>query len=146
MKRGLDLSDMFILLFVAMVFCTGAVVYINLCGEEKDESRSLHIVPEPRRWRSCAGRIVILLLFGGKGIPSVAKTLGKAVREFKDAASGVQRDIRESTGNITETYPGPYPGSKERNGQGLAPDEAIPILYPVFFKPLLHCTGSEDPF
>jgi sec-independent protein translocase protein TatA len=45
---------------------------------------------------------VILLLFGGKGIPSVAKTLGKAVREFKDAASGVQKDIRESTGNITE--------------------------------------------
>ena len=28
---------------------------------------------------------VILLLFGGKGIPSIAKTLGKGIREFKDA-------------------------------------------------------------
>jgi sec-independent protein translocase protein TatA len=45
--------------------------------------------------------LVILLLFGGKGIPSVAKTLGKAVREFRAAANGVERDIRESTGHIT---------------------------------------------
>jgi sec-independent protein translocase protein TatA len=44
---------------------------------------------------------VILLLFGAKGIPSVAKTLGKGIREFKDAANGIQKDIRESTGDIT---------------------------------------------
>lgn len=37
--------------------------------------------------------LVILILFGGKGIPSIAKTLGKSVREFKDAASGIQREI-----------------------------------------------------
>lgn len=45
---------------------------------------------------------VILLLFGGKGIPSVAKTLGKTIREFKDAANGIQKDIMSSTGGITE--------------------------------------------
>jgi len=45
---------------------------------------------------------VILLLFGGKGLPNIARTLGKGVREFKDAASGLQKDIRESTGGITE--------------------------------------------
>ena len=45
---------------------------------------------------------VILLLFGGKGIPNIAKTLGKGIREFKDATYGIQKDIRESTGGITE--------------------------------------------
>ena len=44
---------------------------------------------------------VILLLFGGKGIPNVARTLGKSIREFKDAANGLQRDIQQSTGGIT---------------------------------------------
>jgi sec-independent protein translocase protein TatA len=46
--------------------------------------------------------LAILLLFGGKGIPTIAKTLGKGIREFKDAANGIQKDIRESTGGITE--------------------------------------------
>jgi sec-independent protein translocase protein TatA len=44
---------------------------------------------------------VILLLFGGKGIPNVAKTLGKSIREFKDAANGLQKDIQQSTGGLT---------------------------------------------
>ena len=45
---------------------------------------------------------VILLLFGGKGIPSVAKALGKGIREFKDATNGIQRDIQQSTGGLTQ--------------------------------------------
>ena len=45
---------------------------------------------------------VILLLFGGKGIPSIAKTLGKGIREFKDATDGIQKDIMKSTGGVTE--------------------------------------------
>ena len=45
---------------------------------------------------------VILLLFGGKGIPNIARALGKGMREFKDAANGIQKDIQQSTGNITE--------------------------------------------
>lgn len=45
---------------------------------------------------------VILMLFGGKGLPNIARTLGKGMREFKDAASGIQKDIQQSTGGITE--------------------------------------------
>jgi sec-independent protein translocase protein TatA len=45
---------------------------------------------------------VILLLFGGKGLPTIAKTLGKGIREFKDATSGIQKDIRDSTSGITD--------------------------------------------
>jgi sec-independent protein translocase protein TatA len=45
---------------------------------------------------------MILLLFGGKGLPGIARTLGKGIREFKDATNNIQKDIRDSTGNITE--------------------------------------------
>lgn len=44
---------------------------------------------------------VILLMFGGKGIPSIAKTLGKGIREFKNATNDIQRDIHQSTGGLT---------------------------------------------
>ncbi len=46
--------------------------------------------------------IVTLLLFGGKGIPNVARTLGKGMREFKDATNGIQREIEQGTGGISE--------------------------------------------
>jgi|SRR6185312_8632048 len=42
--------------------------------------------------------LVFLMFFGSKSIPNVARTLGKAVREFKDAAGNVQREISESAG------------------------------------------------
>lgn len=46
--------------------------------------------------------LVILLLFGGKGIPTIAKTLGKGMREFKDATEGLKKDLRDSTSGITD--------------------------------------------
>lgn len=45
---------------------------------------------------------VILLLFGGKGIPNIARTLGKGMREFKEATDGLKKDIQQSTGGITD--------------------------------------------
>ncbi|MFO0321140.1 MAG: twin-arginine translocase TatA/TatE family subunit [Bacteroidota bacterium] len=47
--------------------------------------------------------LVVLLLFGGKGVPNLAKTLGKTIREFKDAANGLQKDLEQNAGNITST-------------------------------------------
>jgi len=44
--------------------------------------------------------LVILLLFGGKGVPNIARTLGKSIREFKDATSGIQRDIQSHANDI----------------------------------------------
>ncbi|MFM7053302.1 MAG: twin-arginine translocase TatA/TatE family subunit [Bacteroidota bacterium] len=32
--------------------------------------------------------VVLLLFFGGKRIPELARGLGKGIREFKDASSG----------------------------------------------------------
>ena len=39
--------------------------------------------------------LVILLLFGAKRIPELAKGLGKGIREFKDASKGIQKDIEQ---------------------------------------------------
>ncbi|MES2513596.1 MAG: twin-arginine translocase TatA/TatE family subunit [Bacteroidota bacterium] len=47
--------------------------------------------------------IVILLMFGGKGVPNIARALGKGIREFKDAANGIQKDVMQNTGGITNT-------------------------------------------
>lgn len=38
--------------------------------------------------------VVGLLLFGGKGLPDMARTLGKAIREFKKATSHVENEVR----------------------------------------------------
>ena len=40
--------------------------------------------------------VLALMLFGGKRLPEVAKGLGKSVREFRKAASGVEDEIRKA--------------------------------------------------
>ncbi|MCO4293143.1 twin-arginine translocase TatA/TatE family subunit [Solitalea sp. MAHUQ-68] len=50
----------------------------------------------------------ILLLFGGKKLPELARGLGKGIREFKDASSGIKQEIEDSMNN-------PEPSKKEQN-------------------------------
>ncbi len=40
--------------------------------------------------------LVVLLLFGAKRLPELARGLGKSIREFKKATSEVEEDIREA--------------------------------------------------
>ncbi len=40
--------------------------------------------------------LVILLLFGAKRLPELARGLGKSIREFKKATSEVEDNIREA--------------------------------------------------
>lgn len=46
--------------------------------------------------------VVILLLFGGKGVPTIARTLGKGIREFKDATNGIQRDLQNHANTVKQ--------------------------------------------
>ena len=39
---------------------------------------------------------VVLLLFGAKKIPELARGLGKGMREFKDATQEIQREIHDN--------------------------------------------------
>lgn len=36
--------------------------------------------------------LALLLIFGGKKIPELARGLGKGIREFKDASSGINKE------------------------------------------------------
>jgi len=40
--------------------------------------------------------VIILLLFGAKRLPELAKGLGKSIREFKKATSEVEDNIRDA--------------------------------------------------
>jgi sec-independent protein translocase protein TatA len=40
--------------------------------------------------------LVILIFFGAKKIPELARGLGKGIREFKDATKDIKNDIEES--------------------------------------------------
>lgn len=40
--------------------------------------------------------LFVLLFFGSKRIPEFARGLGKGIRQFKDAANDIQRDIESS--------------------------------------------------
>lgn len=37
--------------------------------------------------------LVIIILFGGRKIPELAKGIGKGIREFNDAKDGIKKDI-----------------------------------------------------
>ena len=39
---------------------------------------------------------IVLLLFGANRLPELARGLGKSVREFKKAASGVEEEVRRA--------------------------------------------------
>ena len=39
--------------------------------------------------------LIVILLFGAKKIPELAKGLGKGIREFKDATKKVEDEIKE---------------------------------------------------
>lgn len=41
--------------------------------------------------------LAIILLFGAKRIPELAKGLGRGIREFKDATKEIKSDIENST-------------------------------------------------
>ena len=52
--------------------------------------------------------MVVLLFFGSKKIPELARGLGRGMREFKDATSGVQREIEDSMRDVPKkTVPKP---------------------------------------
>ena len=46
--------------------------------------------------------LVVVMLFGSKKIPEIARTLGKGIREMKDASNDIRREIRSSANTVNE--------------------------------------------
>jgi TatA/E family protein of Tat protein translocase len=49
--------------------------------------------------------LVVLLLFGGERMPQLAKGLGKAMREFRKAASGVEQEFKKALDEVPDSPP-----------------------------------------
>jgi len=47
--------------------------------------------------------LVILLLFGAKRLPGLAKGLGQGIREFKGAVDGAKKEIQDVGDSISNT-------------------------------------------
>jgi sec-independent protein translocase protein TatA len=60
--------------------------------------------------------LVVLLLFGGSKLPELARGLGKAIRNFKEEAEGIRREIEKAA----EPSPSPSPEKKEPSEQPAA--------------------------
>ena len=48
--------------------------------------------------------LVFLMLFGAKSVPGLARTLGRTLRQIRDASDEIKRDISEGTQNITREF------------------------------------------
>lgn len=48
--------------------------------------------------------LVFLMLFGSKSVPGLARTLGRTLRQIRDASDEIKRDISEGTQSITKEF------------------------------------------
>ena len=48
--------------------------------------------------------LFIVMFFGSKKIPEIAKGLGKAMREVKDASNEIKKEIRDSATSIKDDF------------------------------------------
>ena len=56
---------------------------------------SILAIGMPGGWELVIIVLVIILLFGAKKIPELARGLGKGIREFKDATKEIKTEIDE---------------------------------------------------
>lgn len=56
--------------------------------------------------------MVVLLFFGAKRLPELFRSLGKSVKEFKSATSGIEEDIRNAMESEEPVKKTPKPASK----------------------------------
>ena len=57
--------------------------------------------------------VIYLLLFGAKGMPSLARTMGSAVRQFRAASDEIQREILSSADPLKPRPAPPEPAPKQ---------------------------------
>mgnify|MGYP000037495849 CR=1 FL=1 len=59
--------------------------------------------------------LVVVLLFGSKKIPDLARSFGKGIREFKNATGDIQDEIRRTSQEITDSADPAKKSSKQSN-------------------------------
>ena len=61
--------------------------------------------------------LVALLVFGPKRLPEMGRSLGRGMREFKDAVTGEKDDEPEKTELSAPAPPSPPPAAEERKSE-----------------------------
>ncbi len=54
----------------------------------------------PGGWEMVVIALVILLLFGAKKLPELAKGLGQGIREFKGAVDGAKDELKDAKDSV----------------------------------------------
>lgn len=65
--------------------------------------------------------VFILIFFGSKSIPGLARTLGRTIRQVKDASAEIQNEIKKSSGEM----------KKDLNLTGILQETAEDIKRPL---------------
>ncbi len=64
----------------------------------------------PGGWEWIIVALVVLLLFGAKRLPELARGLGQGIREFKGAINGAKDEIKEAKDSLDKN-----PDSEEKS-------------------------------
>ena len=73
---------------------------------------------------------IYLLLFGAKGVPSIARTLGKTMYQFRNAAKDVQDEILKSADDMRKQARAEVPLDQLMNEEEPAPIRPAPPVAP----------------
>ena len=90
---------------------------------------------------------IVLVLFGGKNLPEFARGLGKSVRDFKRAASGVEEELKRALEEEPRpALTAPTEPATEVSTLAIAnPDAPAPVLDSSLPKPPGNLPGSPPP-
>ena len=67
--------------------------------------------------------VVVLILFGAKKLPELAKGLGQGIKEFKRATRGVHDDLQDAIDGIENDPPPPPPPVQQAKKVEPEPEE-----------------------
>ena len=73
---------------------------------------------------------IYLLLFGAKGVPSIARTLGKTMYQFRNAAKDVQDEILKSADDMRKQARAEVPLDQLMNEEEPVPIRPAPPVAP----------------
>ena len=63
-------------------------------------NQELFFAAMPGGWEMVVIALVILLMFGAKKLPELARGLGQGIREFKGAVDGVKDELKDAEESI----------------------------------------------
>lgn len=58
--------------------------------------------------------LFVLVFFGANKIPGIARTMGRTIRQVKDATSDIQRDIQNSANSVKDQVKDTFDENKKK--------------------------------